>query len=99
MHNEAVHLRSIYWTLYAVALLSFGCRLVARSSRFGGIFWWDDWFIVASFAALTAVSIGAELMVIYGLGQDTWQLDDSHITIVLIVRFFPHENRHLFGAR
>lgn len=85
IHNEAVHLRSIFWTLYGVALLSFGCRLVARSRRYGGIFWWDDWFIIASFAALTAVSIGAEIMVIFGLGQDTWQLDDNHITIVLIV--------------
>lgn len=51
----------------------------------GGIFWWDDWFIIASFAVLTAVSIGAEIMVVFGLGQDKWQLDDTHITIVLIV--------------
>ncbi|KAJ4421977.1 hypothetical protein N0V82_003373 [Gnomoniopsis sp. IMI 355080] len=76
---------SIFWTLYFVALLSFGCRLLARSRRFGGIFWWDDWFIIASFVALTAVSIGAEIMVVFGLGQDKWQLDDTHITIVLIL--------------
>lgn len=85
MHNEASHIRSIFWTLYCIALLSFGCRLVARSRRMGGIFWWDDWFIIASFAVLTAVSIGAEIMVVFGLGQDKWQLDDTHITIVLIV--------------
>lgn len=85
VHNEATHLRSIYWTLYCVAFLSFGCRLLARSRKFGGIFWWDDWFIIASFVVLTAVSIGAEIMVVFGLGQDKWQLDDTHITIVLIV--------------
>lgn len=90
-HNEGNHLRSIYWALYFVALISFTCRLLARSKRFGGIFWWDDWFIIASFVTLTAVSIGAELMVVFGLGQDTWNLNDTKITIVLIVRlFFPH---------
>lgn len=84
-HNEASHMRSVFWTLYFIALLSFASRIVARSRRFGGIFWWDDWFIIASFAVLTAVSIGAEIMVIFGLGQDKWQLDENHITIVLIV--------------
>lgn len=85
VHDEASHIRSIFWTLYSVACVSFGCRLAARSRKFGGIFWWDDWFIIASFAVLTAVSIGAELMVVFGLGQDKWDLDDTHITIVLIV--------------
>lgn len=60
-HDDADHLRSIFWTLYAVALVCFGSRLVARSRRFGGKFWWDDWFIVASFAVLSAVTIGAEI--------------------------------------
>lgn len=61
VHDEANHLRSIFWTLYGVALLCFGSRLLARSRRFGGKFWWDDWFIVASFVVLTAVTIGAEI--------------------------------------
>lgn len=60
-HDEGNHLRSIFWSLYAVALLCFGSRLVARSRRFGGKFWWDDWFIVASFAVLSAVTVGAEI--------------------------------------
>lgn len=85
LHNDTVHIRAISWTLYFVALLSFGCRLVARSRKFGGIFWWDDWFIIASFVVLTAASIGAEIMVVFGLGRDTWQLDENRITIVLIV--------------
>ncbi|CAN8099360.1 unnamed protein product [Discula destructiva] len=85
VQNEAVHMRSIFWTLYAIALLCFGCRLVARSKKFGGIVWWDDCFFLASFVVLTGVSIGAEVMVIFGMGQDQWQLDDTHITVVLIL--------------
>ncbi|KAF3769020.1 hypothetical protein M406DRAFT_327427 [Cryphonectria parasitica EP155] len=84
-HDEASHLRSISWTLYAVALACFGSRMIARTSRFGGIFWYDDWFIVASFAVLTAVSIGAELMFDFGMGRDIWQLDSTRVTIVLIL--------------
>ncbi|KAK6840978.1 hypothetical protein PG989_005687 [Apiospora arundinis] len=47
---------------------------------------YNDWAIVTSFVVLTAVTIGAELMVVYGLGTDLWTLDDNmHINIVLIL--------------
>lgn len=55
------HVRSIFWSLYGIAVICFGSRVVARTRRFGGTFWWDDWFIVASFCVLSAVTIGAEL--------------------------------------
>lgn len=60
-HDEGNHVRSIFWTLYAIALVCFASRMVARTRRFGGKFWWDDWFIVASFCVLSAVSVGAEI--------------------------------------
>lgn len=60
--------------------------MLARSSYFGGMsLGYDDWAILLSWVVLTAVTIGAELMVVFGLGKDMWTLDDTHINIVLIV--------------
>lgn len=69
-HNVGNHIRSIFWTLYAIALVCFASRMVARTRRFGGKFWWDDWFIVASFCVLSAVSVGAEISTFLFLSFD-----------------------------
>ncbi|KAK8022161.1 hypothetical protein PG993_012928 [Apiospora rasikravindrae] len=79
-------IRSVAWTLWATATIFLGGRLLARSSYFGGmLLGYDDWAIITSFVVLTGVTIGAELMVIFGLGTDLWTLDDMHINIVLIL--------------
>ncbi|KAK6829374.1 hypothetical protein PG987_009958 [Apiospora arundinis] len=79
-------IRAVAWTLWGIAAFFLAGRLLARSSYFGGmLLGHDDWAIVTSFVVLTAVTIGAELMVIYGLGTDLWTLDDIHINIVLIL--------------
>lgn len=44
-----------------MTMVSFGCRMLARTDRFGGTLWWDDYFIVASSAVAFAVTIGAEI--------------------------------------
>lgn len=54
-------MRAIYWTLYTITLVSFASRILARTNGFGGNLWWDDWFIVISFAVSTGVTAGAEL--------------------------------------
>lgn len=61
VRNDASQIRQVYWPLYAVALIAFVCRGLARSKWFGGSFWYDDWAILASFSVLTGVTIGAEL--------------------------------------
>ncbi|ROW11215.1 hypothetical protein VMCG_01306 [Cytospora schulzeri] len=85
IHNSSARMRAIYWSLYTITLVSFASRILARSGGFGGKLWWDDWFIVASFAVSTGVTAGAELMVVFGLGQDIWMLDSTHVTIVMIL--------------
>ncbi|KAK8007509.1 hypothetical protein PG989_001499 [Apiospora arundinis] len=79
-------IRAVAWTLWAVATVFLAGRLLARSSYFGGmLLGYDDWAIVTSFVVLTGVTVGAELMVVFGLGTDMWTLDDMHINIVLIL--------------
>lgn len=78
-------MRAIYWSLYTITLVSFGCRLLARTGGFGGTLWWDDWFIVISFIVATGATAGAEIMVVFGLGQDIWMLSPSQINVVMIV--------------
>ncbi|KAK6075045.1 CFEM domain-containing protein [Seiridium cupressi] len=79
-------IRAIAWTLWAFATTFLTGRLLARSTYFGGMsLGWDDWAIVLSWAVLTGVTIGAELMVVFGLGLDMWTLEDLHINIVLIL--------------
>ncbi|KAK7918323.1 CFEM domain-containing protein [Apiospora marii] len=79
-------IRAVAWTLWGTATIFLGGRLLARSSYFGGmLLGYDDWAIITSFVVLTGVTIGAELMVIFGLGTDLWTLDDMHINLVLIL--------------
>ncbi|KAI1860263.1 hypothetical protein JX265_005824 [Neoarthrinium moseri] len=79
-------IRGVTWTLWGVATIFLAGRLLSRSSWFSGMqLGWDDWAIIASYVVLTAVSIGAELMVVFGLGKDMWTLEDTNITIVLIL--------------
>lgn len=59
--NDGNKDRAIYWSLFAVTMVSFGCRMLARTDRFGGTMWWDDYFIVASSAVAFAVTVGAEI--------------------------------------
>ncbi|KAG6362114.1 hypothetical protein INS49_010343 [Diaporthe citri] len=83
--NDGNKDRAIFWSLFAVTMVSFGCRMLARTDRFGGTMWWDDYFIVASSAVAFAVTIGAEIMVIFGLGQEIWMLSPTQITVVLVL--------------
>ncbi|KAH8674339.1 hypothetical protein BX600DRAFT_457448 [Xylariales sp. PMI_506] len=84
--NIQSSIRGIAWTLWAVAATFLAGRLFARSSFVTGMrLGFDDWAILLSFVILTAVTIGAELMVVFGLGKDMWTLDDTHIDIVLIL--------------
>ncbi|KAL1861693.1 hypothetical protein Daus18300_008661 [Diaporthe australafricana] len=85
VRNDGNKDRAIYWSLFFVTMVSFGCRILARTDRFGGTMWWDDYFIVASSLVAFAVTIGAEIMVIFGLGQDIWTLNPTQITIVLVL--------------
>ncbi|KAH8199217.1 hypothetical protein TruAng_006623 [Truncatella angustata] len=84
--NYQGDVRAISWTLWAFATFFLSGRLLARTSFFGGMaLGYDDWAIVVSWFVLTGVTVGAELMVIFGLGTDMWTLDDTHITITLIL--------------
>ncbi|KAF3024103.1 hypothetical protein G7054_g13495 [Neopestalotiopsis clavispora] len=86
VRNTQASIRAIAWTLWAFATFFLSGRLLARTAFFGGMsLGWDDWAIVLSWVVLTAVTIGAELMVVFGLGLDMWTLDDLHINIVLIL--------------
>ncbi|KAH8762628.1 hypothetical protein F5883DRAFT_560982 [Diaporthe sp. PMI_573] len=85
VRNDGNKDRAIYWSLFAVTMVSFGCRMLARTERFGGTLWWDDYFIVASSLVAFAVTIGAEIMVIFGLGQDIWMLSPTQVTVVLVL--------------
>ncbi|KUI66065.1 hypothetical protein VM1G_01940 [Cytospora mali] len=85
VHNSSARMRAIYWSLYFVTLVSFASRIVARTGSFGQTLWWDDWFIVFSFAVATGVTAGAEIMVVFGLGQDIWMLTPTQVTIVMIL--------------
>ncbi|KAK6220847.1 hypothetical protein LQW54_001766 [Pestalotiopsis sp. IQ-011] len=86
VRNTQTSIRAIAWTLWAFATFFLSGRLLARTAYFGGMsLGMDDWAIVLSWVVLTAVTIGAELMVIFGLGLDMWTLDDLHINIVLIL--------------
>ncbi|ROW01737.1 hypothetical protein VSDG_02140 [Cytospora chrysosperma] len=84
-HNSSTRMRAVYWSLYFLTLVSFASRILARSGGFGGKLWWDDWFIVISFAVSTGVTAGAEIMVVFGLGQDIWMLNSLQVTIVMIL--------------
>ncbi|KAK7737507.1 hypothetical protein SLS53_006580 [Cytospora paraplurivora] len=85
VHNSKVRMRAIFWSLYFVTLVSFACRILARTDYFGGTLWWDDWFIVFSFVVATGVTIGAEIMVDFGLGQDIWMLKPTQVTVTMIL--------------
>lgn len=54
-------MRAVYWSLYTITLVCFGSRILARTGGFGGKLWWDDWFIVLSFAVATGATAGAEI--------------------------------------